>query len=65
MKLPGKGWLEFEAAAQADGSSVLRQTAYFEPRGFIGNLYWYGLYPIHKIIFAGLIEEIKTRAEGA
>ena len=63
MKLPGKGWLEFEAMARVNGASVLRQTAYFEPRGFLGNIYWYGLYPIHKMIFAGLIEEIKKRAE--
>ncbi|HAF96467.1 MAG TPA: DUF2867 domain-containing protein [Elusimicrobia bacterium] len=63
MKLPGKGWLEFEAVPRADGGSVLRQTAYFEPRGFMGNIYWYALYPIHKIIFAGLIAEIKKRSE--
>ncbi|HAH33080.1 MAG TPA: DUF2867 domain-containing protein [Elusimicrobia bacterium] len=63
MKLPGKGWLEFEVVPRVNGSSVLRQTAYFEPRGFMGNIYWYGIYPIHKIIFAGLIEEIKTRSE--
>ena len=63
MKLPGKGWLEFEATARVNGDSVLRQTAYFEPRGFLGNIYWYALYPIHKMIFAGLIAEIKKRAE--
>lgn len=63
MKLPGKGWLEFEALPRVSGDSVLRQTAYFEPRGFLGNIYWYGLYPVHKIIFAGLITQIKKRAE--
>lgn len=63
MKLPGKGWLQFQTRKQSDGSSVLRQTAYFEPRGFIGYIYWYALYPLHKIIFAGLAAEIKRRAE--
>ena len=65
MKLPGKGWLEFEVLpiTNEEDECVLRQTAYFEPKGLFGNLYWYGLYPLHKIIFAGLIKEIKQRAE--
>jgi len=63
MKLPGKAWLQFESIEKNNNISTLRQTAYFEPKGFWGNLYWYGLYPIHRIIFAGLIKEIKKRAE--
>ena len=63
MKLPGKGWLQFQTHKQSDGSSILRQTAYFEPHGFFGYIYWYSLYPLHKIIFAGLAAEIKRRAE--
>ena len=63
MKLPGKGWLQFEARPSGNGASVLRQTAYFEPRGFFGYIYWYSLYPLHKLIFAGLSAEIKRRAE--
>ncbi|MBI4803175.1 MAG: DUF2867 domain-containing protein [Elusimicrobia bacterium] len=63
MRLPGKGWLQFETLPKDAGTSTLRQTAYFEPKGFFGNLYWYSLYPLHKIIFAGLIAEIKRRAE--
>ena len=63
MKLPGKGWLQFETHKQNDGLAILRQTAYFEPRGFFGYIYWYALYPLHKVIFAGLAAEIKRRAE--
>ena len=63
MKLPGKGWLQFQTHKQSDGSSILRQTAYFEPRGLFGYIYWYGLYPLHKVIFAGLAAEIKRRSE--
>jgi hypothetical protein len=63
MKLPGKGWLQFQAAKESGGTSVLRQTAYFEPLGFFGYIYWYSLYPLHKIIFGGLAAEIKRRAE--
>ncbi|OGS07285.1 MAG: hypothetical protein A2270_08650 [Elusimicrobia bacterium RIFOXYA12_FULL_51_18] len=63
MKLPGKGWLQFQADKESGGSSILRQTAYFEPLGFFGYIYWYSLYPLHKLIFAGLAAEIKRRAE--
>ncbi|OGR51375.1 MAG: hypothetical protein A2049_01570 [Elusimicrobia bacterium GWA2_62_23] len=62
MKLPGKGWLQFETKPQNETSSVLRMTAYFEPRGFLGNLYWYCLYPVHTFIFRGLLGEIRRRA---
>ena len=62
MKLPGKGWLQFEAKPLGGESCMLRMTAYFEPRGFLGNLYWYSLYPVHTYIFRGLIREIRRRA---
>ena len=62
MKLPGKGWLQFEAKPQNENASLLRMTAYFEPRGFFGNLYWYSLYPVHTFIFRGLTGEIRRRA---
>ncbi|KAF0124855.1 MAG: NmrA family protein [Elusimicrobia bacterium] len=65
MKLPGKGWLLFEARPRDGKSSLLRVAAYFEPKGFFGNLYWYSLYPVHTVIFRGLTAEIKRRAETA
>jgi uncharacterized protein YbjT (DUF2867 family) len=63
MKLPGKGWLQFEAKPQNEGASLLRMTAYFEPRGALGNLYWYSLYPVHTFIFRGMTGVIRRRAE--
>jgi hypothetical protein len=42
---------------------VLTQTAFFAPKGLMGWLYWYGLYPIHGLIFSGLIRRIGERAE--
>ena len=62
MKLPGKGWLQFETRPLGAELSMLRVTAYFEPRGLLGNLYWYLLYPVHTIIFRGLTAEISRRA---
>ena len=65
MKLPGRAWLEFEAAAQGDGTTLLRQTAWFAPKGLSGVLYWYLLYPIHRAIFAGLLGALARQAEQA
>ncbi len=46
MKLPGRGWLEYFI----DDKSITT-TAYFIPSGLAGRLYWYSLYPIHKMLF--------------
>jgi uncharacterized protein YbjT (DUF2867 family) len=57
MKLPGRAWLEFEARPDGDGSTIV-QTAFFAPKGLGGLLYWYGLYPVHRIIFRGLLRAL-------
>jgi uncharacterized protein YbjT (DUF2867 family) len=64
MKLPGKGWLQFEVRRAKGGSRVV-QTAFFEPRGLLGLTYWYGLYPAHAVIFLGMIRRIAEHAEAA
>jgi hypothetical protein len=63
MKLPGEAWLQFETIPDQDGSSQLIQTAFFAPKGLFGFLYWYGLYPIHSLIFSGLIRRLKATIE--
>ena len=62
MKVPGKAWLEFQSVPQADGKTLLTQTAYFAAHGLAGFLYWYLLYPIHGFIFSGLIRKVADRA---
>ena len=57
MKLPGRAWLEFTVEESGEGTTV-RQTAIFDPVGLFGLVYWYSLYPIHKIIFAGMLRGI-------
>jgi hypothetical protein len=64
MKVPGRAWLEFKAAPQADGQTLLTQTAFFEPKGLFGLVYWYALYPIHSLIFSGLIRQLAKQAGG-
>ena len=62
MKLNGKAWLQFEVQADPAGSRVA-QTAFFEPRGLLGYLYWYLVFPFHRFVFPGMIRAIKERAE--
>ena len=64
MKVPGRAWLQFEVEP-VDGGSRIRQTAIFEPQGLWGSLYWYALYPIHQVIFAGMLRRIGERAQEA
>ena len=61
-RLEGRAWLEFQAEPRADGGAVLSQTAIFAPRGLAGELYWYALYPVHALIFSGLVERVARRA---
>jgi hypothetical protein len=63
MKVPGRAWLQWEVLPEK-GSTQLVQTAIFEPFGLAGHLYWNSLYPVHKIIFSGLVRAIASRAEG-
>ena len=62
MRVPGRAWLEFEVTPQPEGTAMLGQTAYFAPKGLFGLLYWYLLYPVHRVIFSGLIGEIAMNA---
>jgi uncharacterized protein YbjT (DUF2867 family) len=63
MKLPGEAWLQFEARPRPDGKTLLVQTAFLAPKGLLGFLYWYGLYPFHGLIFGNLVRAIARRAE--
>ena len=61
MKLPGRAWLEFEVIGNGS-SSTIKQTAIFEPAGIFGKIYWYSLYPLHQLIFAGMLQAIADKA---
>jgi uncharacterized protein YbjT (DUF2867 family) len=64
LKLPGSGWLEFEVTPLDGGRrSLVRQTATFDPRGLLGQAYWYALLPVHHWMFSGLLQEIVRRAK--
>ena len=63
MKVPGKAWLQFEVAVPPGAAHpVLTQTAFFAPKGLAGLAYWYLLYPLHGLIFGGMIRRLAERA---
>ena len=64
MKLPGRAWLEFAVEPEGAGSRVT-QTAIFDPVGLLGRAYWYGVYPLHKLVFSGMLDAIARRAKDA
>jgi hypothetical protein len=63
MKLPGKAWLQFEILPKSPSERCIIQMAVYEPKGLFGLLYWYGLYPFHRLIFGGLMNAIMQKAE--
>lgn len=63
MRLPGRAWLQFEVDGDGDGHGArIRQTAIFDPSGLAGLLYWYALLPLHRLVFAGMLDGIAQRA---
>jgi hypothetical protein len=63
LKLPGRGWLEFEVTPLDGGTrSMIRQTATFDPRGLLGRAYWYALLPVHSLMLRGMLQQIARMA---
>jgi len=61
MRLPGRAWLEFEVTGDSGGSTI-RQTATFDPVGLLGRAYWYSVYPLHQLVFDGMLQGIAAAA---
>jgi len=63
MKLPGRAWLQFLVTPHATGETRLHCRAWFEPRGLAGELYWWLLYPVHRLIFRGMLRALQGQSE--
>jgi uncharacterized protein YbjT (DUF2867 family) len=63
MRLPGAAWLQWEIEPDGEQSRLV-QTALFAPTGLFGTAYWYGLYPLHGMIFSAMARAIAREAEG-
>lgn len=62
MKVPGSAWLQFRVESDGDGA-VIRQTAFFDPKGVAGRIYWWVLAPAHQLVFPGMLRRIAAAAE--
>jgi uncharacterized protein YbjT (DUF2867 family) len=62
MKVPGRAWLEFEVCP-TDRGSTIRQTAVFDPSGLAGLAYWYGIYPLHAVVFRHMLQGLARAAQ--
>jgi hypothetical protein len=58
MRIPGRLWLQFDVE-NGDGAAEIRQTTVFDPAGYVGRLYWYLLYPVHRRIFDAMLRGIR------
>jgi uncharacterized protein YbjT (DUF2867 family) len=61
MRMPGRGWLEFEIVPR-DGDVTIHQTAVFDPHGLGGLAYWYSIWPLHEIVFRRMLAGIARAA---
>ena len=61
MRVPGRIWLQFEVDSDQAGATLC-QTAIFDPHGIAGLAYWYALYPVHHLIFEGMLRRIGQAA---
>jgi hypothetical protein len=62
MKLPGRLWLYVDVNA-GDHRVSIRLTTVFDPAGYVGLLYWYLLYPVHRAIFAAMLRGLGRVSE--
>mgnify|MGYP005833508317 FL=1 len=65
MKLPGEALLEFRIQPTGPETCELAQEARFRPRGLLGLLYWYLVWPLHAVVFQGMLRSLKKDAERA
>ena len=61
MRVPGRAWLQFEVEPTPSGSRIT-QTALFDPVGIAGLAYWYSVYPLHGLVFGGMLRGIAEAA---
>jgi hypothetical protein len=62
MKVPGRAWLEFAVSGQGRGARI-RQTAVFDPLGLFGLAYWYAVWPLHALVFRGMLRGVARQAQ--
>ena len=57
MKMPGLAWLEFGVEEDVEtGGSIITQVAIYAPRGLLGHLYWWAVWPMHGLVFPSMVK---------
>jgi hypothetical protein len=64
MKMPGLAWLEFRLEKTATGTKVT-QTATYAPRGLLGQLYWWVVFPMHGLVFPSMVRNAAGLSKSA
>ncbi len=64
MRLPGDAWLALRVRT-INGKTCIEQTAAFDPKGILGIAYWFALYPLHSLVFRGMLRGAKRAAENS
>jgi hypothetical protein len=62
MWLPGLAWLDL-SVEERDGRTWFRQRALFHPRGLLGQLYWWSVWPFHGLLFGRMQRNLRRAAE--
>lgn len=62
MRMPGRGWLQFEVTPLSQGLTRVTQTALWDPVGLWGRLYWLSLWPLHQLVFRSIIRGIAAES---
>ena len=57
MKMPGLAWLEFGVEPEGSGC-VVTQVAIYAPKGLLGHLYWWSVWPMHGIVFPSMVNKM-------
>jgi len=58
MKMPGLAWLEFQAEPTKEGGTKVTQRAIFVPKGLLGQIYWWTVFPMHGLVFPSMVRHI-------
>lgn len=58
MRMPGLAWLEFRVTPNKGGGCTVTQTATYAPKGLLGHLYWWSVWPMHGIVFPSMIKQV-------
>ena len=63
MRLPGEARLEWTLEPRPGGRTLVTQTATFRPKGLLGLAYWWAVWPLHAVVFTGMLRGLCRAAE--